>query len=206
MAGCCFCNFFKRTFLYQILIVIAALKLKNAFRYNKEFVQRIASFLKSINLPDKLVEYLPKNKEYTHKGFLIALIVFASFSMLGVNFFKILSGIGCILLAFLYHNPIPKFKELFKNKITYNLETFEQNLPELEFILYICIAFAMFGNAFKETVCKKDKEKINEEEIREEIIKEEIPEKNKNKNKNKKESQEEKKGKGKGKKGGKKKE
>ena len=67
MAGCCFCNFFKRTFLYQILIVIAALKLKNAFRYNKEFVQRIASFLKSINLPDKLVEYLPKNNEYTHK-------------------------------------------------------------------------------------------------------------------------------------------
>ena len=116
MSNCCFCNFIKRSFLYQILIIIAALKLRNAFRYNREFVQRIGEFLASINISEDWLNYLPKNKEYTHKGFLIALIVFASFSMLGVNFFKILSGIGCILLAFLYHNPIPKFKELFKNK------------------------------------------------------------------------------------------
>ena len=108
MVQCCICNFFKRSFLYQILIIIAALKLKNAWRYNKEFVKRIGDFLSSINLPENLLNYLPKNNEYTHKGFLISLIVFASFSMLGVNFFKVLSSIGCILLAFLYHNPIKK--------------------------------------------------------------------------------------------------
>ena len=167
MAGCWICNFFKRTILYQILIIIAALKLKNAFRYNKEFVNRIRSFLESIKLPETLVSYLPKNNEWTHKGFLITLIVLASFSILGINFFKILSGIGCILLAFLYHNPIPKFKELFKNKLSFNIETLEQNLPELEFILYICIAFAMFGNAF-EQICKKDKESGKEKDIEEE--------------------------------------
>ena len=120
MACCCICRFLKRTFLYQILIVIAALKLKNAFRYNKEFIKRISTFLSSINLPEKLVTYLPKNEEYTHKGFLISIIIFASFSMLGFKFFKILSGICCILLAFLYHNPIFKIKVLgnFRKKFT----------------------------------------------------------------------------------------
>ena len=190
MAGCCICNFFKRTILYQILIIIAALKLKNAFRYNKEFVQRISSFLGSINLPKTLVSYLPKNNELTHKGFLITLIVLASFSMLGFNFFKILSGIGCILLAFLYHNPIPKFKELFKNKMSFNVETFEQNLPELEFILYICIACAMFGNAFGQNVCEKDKnnkdkDKTNEEEMREDIFRNDSEKNQKKSGKNK---------------------
>lgn len=168
MANCCICNFFKRTFLYQILIVIAALKLKNAFRYNKDFVNRIASFLSSINLPEKLIDYLPQNKEYTHKGFLIAIIVFASFSILGFSFTKILSGISCILLGFLYHNPIPKIKELLKTKPAFSWQTVEDNLPELEFILYICIAFAMFGNAFAPKVCPKEKDKQEKEKSKEE--------------------------------------
>ena len=210
MAGCWICNFFKRTILYQILIIIAALKLKNAFRYNKEFVNRIRSFLESIKLPETLVSYLPKNNEWTHKGFLITLIVLASFSMLGINFFKILSGIGCILLAFLYHNPIPKFKELFKNKLSFNIETLEQNLPELEFILYICIAFAMFGNAFGQNVCEKDKsngkdkEKTIEEELREDNFRNES-EKNQKKHGKNKNQQDNKKEKGKKQKGKKKK-
>ena len=181
MACCCICNFLKRSFLYQILIIIAALKLKNAFRYNKEFVGRIATFLSSINLPEKLVNYLPKNNEYTHKGFLIFIIVSASFSILGINFFKIISGICCILLAFLYHNPILKYKELSGTKFVLNFETLEQNLPDLEFILYIGIAFAMFGNAFGQSVCKKEKDE-KKENNKENII--EPKEKNDKKNNN----------------------
>ena len=157
MSSCSFCNFFKRSFLYQILIIIAVLKLKNAFRYNKEFVNRIAEFITSVNLPDKILNYLPKNNEYTHKGFLISLIVFASFSILNVNFFKILSGICCLLLGFLYHNPIPKIKIFLEKKEAFSLSVLEQNLPEMEFILYICLAFAMFGNAFCSGTCEKEK-------------------------------------------------
>ena len=165
MSSCWICNFFKRTFLYQILIIIAALKLRNAFRYNRDFVERIGNFLSSINL-EKLINYVPKNKEYTHKGFLISIIVFASFSMLNLTFFKILSGISCILLAFIYHNPIIKIKEFLGKNLAFNLENIEQNLPDLEFILYICIAFAMFGNAFCQKVCQTDKKEnppVNEE-------------------------------------------
>jgi hypothetical protein len=150
--------------------------LRNAFRYNKAFVQRIADFLKSVNLPEEWVNYLPKNKEYTHKGFLITLIVLASFSILNLGFFKLLSAIGCILLAFLYHNPIPNIKNLISQKVPCTWATFEQNLPEMEFIIYICLAFAMLANTFSATTCdidkkdKKEEEKINPptvEEIKE---------------------------------------
>ena len=168
MACCCLCNFLKRSFLYQILITIAALKFQNAFRYNREFVGRISTFLSSIGLPENLVNYLPENEEYTHKGFLIFIIVSASFSILGINFFKIISGICCILLSFLFHNPILKYKELSGKKIVLNLETLEQYLPDLEFILYIGIAFAMFGNAFGQKVCKANKGE--EKEIKKENL------------------------------------
>ena len=182
------CNFIKRTFLYQILIIIASLKLKNAFRYNKEFYNRISDFITSINLPEKLLKYLPKNREYTHKGFLISLIVIASFSILGLNFFKILSGIGCILLAFLYHNPIPKFKLLLQKNEPFSWALFEQNLPEMEFILYIALAFAMFANAFCGKCEKKGEEKKDKQNeiILEQKITENPPEQPKNKNQGKK--------------------
>ena len=94
MSSCSFCNFFKRSFLYQILIIIAVLKLKNAFRYNKEFVNRIAEFITSVNLPEKILNYLPKNNEYTHKGFLISLIVFASFCTLRTVVYLQLTNCG----------------------------------------------------------------------------------------------------------------
>ena len=198
MSNCCFCNFIKRSFLYQILIIISSLKLKDAWRYNKAFVQRIVDLLSSANLPEKWANYLPKNKEYTHKGFLITLIVLASFSILNLSFFKVLSAIGCILLAFIYHNPIPNIKNLIAKKEPCTWTTFEQNLPEMEFIIYICLAFGMLANAFSCSTCSldKDKEKEKEEKKEEEVtlIKEEnkeIPkgkkekkEANKNNNKN----------------------
>ena len=200
MSKCFICNFIKRSFLYQILIIIASLKLRNAFRFNREFVQRISEFITSINLPEKLLNYLPKNNEITHKGFLISLIVFASFSIINLNFFKILSGLGCILLGFLYHNPIPKIKILLEKKEPFSWTLFEQNLPEMEFILYVCLAFAMFANAFCPGTCEKEKQDKQEEKtivITKEETKEpekpkkgkKEPAKNKNENKvNKKQS------------------
>ena len=180
------------------MIIISSLKLKDAWRYNKAFVQRIVDLLVSANLPEKWANYLPKNKEYTHKGFLITLIVLASFSILNLSFFKVLSAIGCILLAFIYHNPIPNIKNLIAKKEPCTWTTFEQNLPEMEFIIYICLAFGMLANAFSCSTCSldKDKEKEKEEKKEEEVtlIKEEnkeIPkgkkekkEANKNNNKN----------------------
>ena len=189
MSKCFLCNFIKRSFLYQVLIIIAALKLRNAFRYNKEFYKRIADFVSSVNLPEKLLDYLPNNKEYTHKGFLICLIVSASFSILGINFFKIISGISCILLGFLYHNPIPKIKIFLEKKQACSWEVFEQNLPELEFILYIGMAFAMFGNAFCPETCQKEIKEVKPEE-KNNISKEEVkePQKEKKEKKEKKEN------------------
>ena len=200
--GCCICNFFKRSFLYQVLIIIAALKLRNAWRYNRDFAERIRNFIHSVNLPDKLLNYLPKNSEYTHKGFLIYLIVIASFSILNVKFFKFLSGISSILLGFLYHNPIPKIRETLKQnkKFTFSLDTLEEYLPELEFILYLSIAFAMIADSFAEKVCPVDKDKKKEAgETLVEEKQEEKPVENKSNEKGNKDNNK-KKGKGKKKK------
>ena len=201
MAGCCICNFFKRSFLYQVLIIIAVLKLRNAWRYNKDFVERIRNFIHSVNLPDTLLNYLPKKNEYTHKGFLIYLIVIASFSILNVKFFKFLSGISSILLGFLYHNPIPKIREALKQnkKFSFTLDTLEENLPELEFILYLSIGFAMIADSFAEKVCPVDKDK--KEVIGETIVEEneQKPVENKSNEKGNKDNNK-KKGKGKKKK------
>ena len=175
MSNCCFCNFIKRSFLYQILIIIASLKLKDAFRYNRAFVQRIVDFLTSINLSEKWVEYLPRNKEYTHKGFLITLIVLASFSILNLSFFKILSAIGCILLGFLYHNPIPNIKNLISKKVPCTWVTLEENLPEMEFIIYMCLAFGMLANAFSCSTCNKDTKKEEKEEKEKKEEEKDIP-------------------------------
>ena len=191
MSNCCCCNFIKRSFLYQILIIIASLKLKDAWRYNKAFVQRIVDLLASANLPEKWANYLPKNKEYTHKGFLITLIVLASFSILNLSFFKVLSAIGCILLAFIYHNPIPNIKNIIAKKEPCTWTAFEQNLPEMKFIIYICLAFGMLANAFSCSTCSLDKDKEKEEKKEKEkeipIIREENKEIPKSK-KDKKES------------------
>ena len=164
MSKCCFCNFIKRSILYQILIIIAALKLKDAYKYNRAFIERIEDFLDSINLPEEWVEYLPRNKEITHKGFLISLIVFASFSILNISFFKIFSGIGCLLLGFLFHNPIPEIKKFLKKNEPCSWATFEQNLPEMEFMLYVCLSLAMFANAFCSGTCEKEQTKEKKEE------------------------------------------
>ena len=152
--NCCICGFFKRTFLYQILIATSALKLQNAFRYYKQFTGRIAEVLTLLHLPETLLDYLPKNKEMFYKGFFISLIVIASLSILGCKFFKFLSGLSCILLAYLYHNPTSENKE---KKFSFDLNSILENLPNLEFMLYIGIALAMFGNICTGT-CKKEKE------------------------------------------------
>ena len=73
------------------------------------------------------------------------------------------------------------------------METLEKNLPDLEFILYIGIAFAMFGNAFGQSVCKTNKDE-QKEDNKENIIEPKVKtekksnnevKENKNKQKNK---------------------
>ena len=83
---------------------------------------------------------------------------------------------------------ISSIKTLLEKNEPCSWSLFEQNLPELEFILYICLAFAMLGNAFGAGTCEKEKKGNNLEESHK-IIKEEKEESVKETKKKKKETQ-----------------
>jgi len=164
MVLCCLCNFFKRTFLYQILIIIAIIKFQDIFLYHEDFYDRIERMLKEFHLK-KLVKYLPDDMEIPHKGFLATIIVFASFSMLNVKFFQFWSAISCLLLAFIYNNPFTKIKTIRRRGETYDWVPFLKEVFDKQFVLYICLAFAMLGHAFKPCQCTVDTKKIEEKNV-----------------------------------------
>lgn len=170
MSFCCYLkNCFKRAFLYQLLIIVAVLKLMKAFRFYKEFVEKLNALIVSVGLKEELLsKILPSNKEYLYKGVLIYLIVIASFSILGLKFFQFFSGLSCILFGFIYYNPIPDLKKVFSTTTTYSLdvETFEKFLPNMEFLLFLLAGLAMLGNAFRPCCCeKKEEKKVDIEEV-----------------------------------------
>ena len=187
------CNVFKRAFLYQILIIVAILKLMRAFRFNRDFYERISTLVQSVGIKKDIMQYLPKNKEILYKGFLIYLIVIASFSILGVRFFQFFSGISCILVGLLYFNPITFYQKRKDEGIVLSKENLDQCFPDLECCIFLCLGIAMIANAFKPCECVKKEEEIKEEEHPKEVkrdhhrkVEDFSYDSNKGKNKNKK--------------------
>ena len=173
--GCYICNVFKRAFLYQVLIIVAVLKLLRAFRFNRDFYDRISTLIQSVGIKQDLMKYLPKNKELLYKGFLIYLIVIASFSILGVKFFQFFSGVSCILVGLLYFNPIIFYQKVKNEGVVLSKETLEQFLPDLEFCIILCLGLAMIANSCKPCVCevkKVEEEKQEEVETKKEVKRE----------------------------------
>ena len=173
--GCYICNVFKRAFLYQVLIIVAVLKLLRAFRFNRDFYDRISTLIQSVGIKQDLMKYLPKNKELLYKGFLIYLIVIASFSILGVKFFQFFSGVSCILVGLLYFNPIIFYQKVKNEGVVLSKETLEQFLPDLEFCIILCLGLAMIANSCKLCVCevkKVEEEKQEEVETKKEVKRE----------------------------------
>ena len=68
------------------------------------------------------------------------------------------------MLKLLYDNSIPKIKKFSKKGEPCSWATFEQNLPKMEFVLYFCLALAMFAYAFCSGICKKEQNKDKKEE------------------------------------------
>ena len=170
--ACYMCNVFKRAFLYQVLIIVAVLKLMRSFRFNRDFYDRISTLVQSVGIKKDLMKYLPKKKEYLYKGFLIYLIVIASFSILGVKFFQFFSGISCILVGLLYFNPIIFYQKVKNEGVVLSKENLEQFLPDLEFCIFLCLGLAMISNSFKPCVCEEKKEVVEEKQEEVNTIKE----------------------------------
>ena len=155
---CYICRVFKRSLLYQILIAFACFKLPFAWKMHRDFDKKVKALLNILGVVYNQKKYKKLDKEMLYKGFLITLIVLASLNILGVRFLSLFSGLGILLAAFIYHNPLPKIFENLQNRIPLDKEHFIEYLPEIDFLLYLSLSLAMIAITFKRCKCEKKEE------------------------------------------------
>ena len=68
----------------------------------------------------------------------------------------------CIIVGLIYHNPIDELKELFKSKEKITIDNFQNYLPSLDFIIFLCIGLGMIAHSFQYSIKKNIKEKDKE--------------------------------------------
>lgn len=138
----------KRAFLYQFMIAFSVLRLLDAFRFHRDFINRLNELVTSLHMNPAMLDVLPKDTEMIYKAFLITIIVLASLSILGIRFFQFISGLACIKIAFIYFNPITEFKGK-------TIVTQADYFPSFPCLLFITIGFGMLVNGFCCSSCEK---------------------------------------------------
>jgi hypothetical protein len=144
-----FGNCLKRAILYQFLIFFAIFRLNKAYRFYRDFQNKLSDLVSSLHLNSSILDKQPRNKELVYKCYLISLIVISSFSILGFKFFQFFSGILCILTGLIYHNPIRHFTELLAKNEKLTIEKLQEYFPSMEFIIFFSIGLAMLAHSFK---------------------------------------------------------
>ena len=129
-------NCIIRTTLYQFLIFFSISRLLQSHRFYRDFQNKLSDLISSLHLNQRILKYQPKNKEISYKIYLILLIIFPSFSILGFKFFQFFSGLLCILTGLIYHNPLRQINELLAKNEKFNIEKLQDYFPSIEFILF----------------------------------------------------------------------
>ena len=144
-----FGNCLKRAILYQFLIFFAIFRWNKAYRFYRDFQNKLSDLVSSLHLNSSILDKQPRNKELVYKCYLISLIVISSFSILGFKFFQFFSGILCILTGLIYHNPIRHFTELLAKNEKLTIEKLQEYFPSMEFIIFFSLGLAMLAHSFK---------------------------------------------------------
>ena len=142
-------NCIKRAILYQFLIFFAIFRLNKAYRFYRDFQNKLSDLVSSLHLNSSILDKQPRNKEFVYKFYLISLIVISGFSILGFKFFQFFSGILCILTGLIYHNPIRHFTELLAKNEKLTIEKLQEYFPSMDFIIFFSIGLAMLAHSFK---------------------------------------------------------
>jgi hypothetical protein len=130
--------FCKRIILYQYLLIFSILRLSNAFKFHHDFYIRLVKLLSKIGFKPSFLKGM--NTEIEYKLYLICIIILSCFSILGVKFFMILTGLTSIFTAFLYHSPDDEF--------SFNLKLLKEKLP-IQFLLFCILGVGIISNAFE---------------------------------------------------------
>lgn len=163
-------NCIKRAFLYQFMIAFSVFRLLDAYKFHTDFLKKLNELVTSLHLNPIMLKVLPDNTEILYKGFLITIIVLAALSILGIRFFQFIAGLACIIIAFIYHNPITEFR----GKI---IETQADYFPSFTCLLFISLGLGIIANAFSCSNCEKISEvnKKTEMEMADQNLREEKP-------------------------------
>lgn len=145
-------NCFKRAMFYQVLIIFAVLRLIDAYRLALDFISQLDDFFRSIKIKPRRMKYYRLDMEDFQKGVMIGIIIIASLSILGIGLFQFASGLICIMIAFVFYNPILEYQRqtVFKAYTDY--------LPSTEFIFFIVLGLGMMTNTFSYSSWEKKKE------------------------------------------------
>ena len=158
-------DIFKRSFLYQYLLLFSILRLTEAFRFHHDFYFRLFNLLKRNGISPNFLKSI--DTEILYKTFLITIIVLSSLSILGMKIFIILTGFMSILIGFLYFYP--------ENKVPFNLKSLKEEFS-IQFLLFITLGFGIISIAFNlnESEYAKPFEKTKEnKETKEKKVKKE---------------------------------
>ena len=175
----------KRIFLYQFLIFFSLLRYTEKYQNSDEFLKKLRFLFRQLHLSPKILPNQMQDKEFLYLSFLILLIVISVLSILGIKFFQFICGLFCFFIAFIYYNPSNDFFLNLKEKISN--DTLENNLPSINFLICICIGFAMIANCFsekltkdnfeKKPIKKKEEKKVEEKNKEKEEVKPKVEEK-----------------------------
>ena len=175
----------KRTFLYQFLIFFSIFRLSDTYQYSDDFQRKLIFLFKQLHLSPKILKYQMQDKERIYIIFLYQLIIISILSILNIKFFQFICGLCCFFIAFMYYNPSKDLFLQLKEKISN--DNLENNLPSINFIICICIGFAMIANCFsekltkdnfeKKPIQKKEGKKVEEKNKEKEEIKPKVEEK-----------------------------
>ena len=157
-------DIFKRSILYQYLLLFSILRLTEAFRFHHDFYYRLTKLFKKIGITPNFLNKI--DTEIQYKLFLISIIILSSLSILGLKIFIILTGITSIFTGFLYFYP--------DNSVPFNITSFKEEFS-IQFLLFITLGIGIISSAFNlnENLVKKFEKTKDIKENKEKKVKKE---------------------------------
>ena len=157
-------DIFKRSILYQYLLLFSILRLTEAFRFHHDFYYRLTNLFKKIGISPNFLKKI--DTEIQYKLFLISIIILSSLSILGLKIFIIITGLISIFTGFLYFYP--------DNNVTFNIKSFKEEFS-IQFLLFITLGIGIISSAFNlnENLVKKFEKTKDVKENKEKKVKKE---------------------------------
>jgi hypothetical protein len=131
----------KRSFLYQILFVIAYYHWQLIQTQPLSIIQKVKDFITHFNFTHPALEQAFKHSEIFNNAFIGVITVCGAFAIIGSSFFAFVAALALTIDTLIHYNPLSpsKANDIIIGRFALNHD----------FILRAAIIFAIFAHAFK---------------------------------------------------------